>query len=446
MMVMRTKGEGSLYQRCETRLGCPPAVAGPDGKKVRARHRCKGAWVASIELDPGTADRKRKVVVRAKKADAAAELKKLKEAYSKNPRMTNARPTVERWCEIWWNDFGKVRLKPGNGQKSYQSKIRNYIVPCLGKVKLDRLTTEHIEQLRRFIVEEKGLSTTTAHGTHRVFSVILRDAMRRRLITENPCALTDAPPKRRFEMKEGRDYLASADARTLLAAHDPGDGTVPLELARWSLALLAGARQGEVLGITEEYLDFRNDAITFSWQLQRIGFEHGCGDQLPDKTWVCGRRKGGYCPKRHVDLPEAHEVKHVTGGLYLTRPKSEASWRQAPMVGPLAWTLKEYTKTHSPGLEGLILVRPDGRPLDPAQDSADWKKALERSGLGAVKGHSARHTCNTILTELGIPVDVRQKILGHGSRAVNELTYTHTSDARVADAMRQLGAAVDWRS
>lgn len=444
---MRPKGEGSLYQRCETRLGCPPAVVGPDGKKTRPKHRrCKGAWVASIELDPVNGERNRKVVVRAKRDDAKAELQRLRDSHVKNPRMTTARPTVERWCEIWWKDFGKNRLKPGGSQKSYQSVINNHIVPRLGKVKLDRLTTEHVEQLRRFIVEEKGLSTTTALGAHRVFSVILRDAMRRRLILENPCTLTDAPPKRRFEMKEGRDYLASADARTLLAAHDPGDGTVPLELARWSTALLSGARQGEVLGMTREYLDFDNEVITFSWQLQRISYEHGCGERLPDKTWPCGRRKGGYCPKRHVDLPEAHEIKHVTGGLYLMRPKTESSWRQAPMVGPLAAVLREYTRTHSPGMEDLILVRGDGRPIDPSQDSADWKKALEVARLTKVKGHSARHTCNTILTELKIPVDVRQKILGHGSRAVNELSYTHTSDVRVAEAMRQLGAAVDWRS
>jgi integrase len=443
---MREKKSGSLYQRCEKRLGCPALVAGPDGKKVRPKHRCKGAWVASVELPEINGVRQRKVVVRAKKADIVPELKRLREAYAKNPNMGTTTPTVARWCEIWWKDFGKNRLKPGGSQKSYQSCIKNHIVPCLGKVKLDRLTTEHVEQLRRFIVEEQGLSSTTALGTHRVFSVILRDAMRRRLITENPCTLTDAPRKRRYEMKEGRDYLASADARTLLAAHDPGDGTVPIALARWSTALLAGPRQGEVLGMTREYLDFNNETITFSWQLQRISYEHGCGEQLPDKTWPCKRRKGGYCPKRHVDLPEAHEIKHVTGGLYLMRPKSEASWRTVPMVGPLAAVLREYTRTHSPGLHELVLARQDGRPLDPSQDSADWKTALERAGLARVKGHSARHTCNTILTELQIPVDVRQQILGHGSRAVIELTYTHTSDARVADAMRQLGAAVDWRS
>lgn len=442
---MREKKTGSLYQRCEKRLGCPALVVGPDGTKVRPKHRCKGAWVAAIELPEVDGVRRRKPVVRAKKADAIAELRRLRESYAKNRNMSTTTPTVARWCEIWWKDFGSVRLKPGNGQKSYQSKIKNYIVPCLGKVKLDRLTTEHVEQLRRYIVEDKGLSTTTALGTHRVFSVILRDAMRRRLITENPCALTDAPQKRRFEMKEGRDYLASADARRLLAAHDPGDGTVPRDLARWTTALLAGARQGEVLGMTREYLDFDNEVITFSWQLQRIGYEHGCGDQAPDGSWPCGRRKGGYCPRRHVDLPEAHEIKHVTGGLYLMRPKSEMSWRQVPMVGPLAAVLREYTRTHSTGQHDLVLTREDGRPLDPAQDSAAWKAALQASGLTVVKGHSARHTCNTILTELEVPVDVRQKILGHGSRAVNELTYTHTSDTRVAEAMRQLGAAVDWR-
>jgi integrase len=115
------------------------------------------------------------------------------------------------------------------------------------------------------------------------------------------------------------------------------------------------------------------------------------------------------------------------------------------MVDLLHEILASYVASHPPGMHGLIFTRPDGRPIDPADDAAEWDASLRAAGLPDVDGHSARHSCNTILSELGIPVDVRQAILGHASKAVNEAVYTHTSDVRVADAMRQLSAALDYR-
>jgi integrase len=204
-------------------------------------------------------------------------------------------------------------------------------------------------------------------------------------------------------------------------------------------------RQGERLGLTIDMLDFEGRALTKAWQLRRIPFEHGCGEKADDR-WPCGRKRGGNCPQRKLDVPADQEVVNVDGGLYLTRPKSSASWATIPMLDLLHDILAAYVEKHPPGMHGLIFTRPDGRPIDPADDAAEWDASLRAAGLPDVDGHSARHSCNTILAELGIPVDVRQAILGHASKAVNEAVYTHTSDVRVVDALRQLSAALDYRS
>jgi integrase len=115
------------------------------------------------------------------------------------------------------------------------------------------------------------------------------------------------------------------------------------------------------------------------------------------------------------------------------------------MVGLLADILQHYLEGRELGEAGLIFTRPDGSPLEQTDDSDAWRAALQRAGLPRVGGHSARHTCNTVLTELGVPVDVRRQILGHASNAINEAIYTHTSDTRVAEAMRALSAAMDYR-
>lgn len=444
-MARRGKGTGGLYQRCNPQRECPPLEPGePDPlsgqpTEIRPKHACKGPWVAVVELPSQTGDRRRKVIVRAKKADALAELRKVRDQLERAGDLSTSSPTLSAWLDVWWKRYGMKNLKV-SARGSYETRIEQYIRPCLGKVRLDKLTPAHIHQLHDFVAE-KGLSLSTARGTHRVLSSVLADALTEDKVTRNLCLVVDAPEKAVHNV----DYLDSAEARRLLLTHDPGDGTIPAGLAHLAVALLTGQRPGERLGLTEEFIDVRRGTMTIAWQLKRIAFQHGCGQRLSDATWPCGRRKGGYCPQRHLDIPENQEVRHLTGGLYLVRPKTKAGWRTFPMVGILNDTMTQYLEAATPGMEGLIFARPDGRPIDPSKDARNWIAALDATGLRRVEPRSARHTCNTILTELGVPVDVRIQILGHASRAVNEQVYTHTSDVRVEEAMKMLSTAMDWR-
>jgi integrase len=413
----RAKSTGGLYQRASD-----------------------GMWCASIELpsaDPNK--RRRKVIVRAKKADALAELRKARQAFERTGDLPTASTTVAQWCDLWWTRYGMTRLKVST-RDTYRSKIEQYIKPSIGRVPLDRLNLEHIYRMHAYVTDTLGISAASALAAHRVLSVIVTDAEKEGRVSRNVVKLADKPRVG----KAKKVYLDNAQARDLLISVKDD----PDLAARWVVALLTGARQGERLGLTIDMLDFEGRALTKAWQLRRIPFEHGCGELTAD-GWPCGRKRGGNCPDRRLDVPADQEVVHVEGGLYLTRPKSSASWATIPMVDLLHDILKAYIDTHPPGAHGLIFTRPGpdgvGRPIDPAIDAAEWDASLRAAGLPDVDGHSARHTCNTVLAELGVPVDVRQAILGHASKAVNEAVYTHTSDVRVVDAMRQLSSALDYR-
>lgn len=409
----RAKSTGGLYQRASD-----------------------GMWCASVELPSGDpTKRRRKVIVRAKKADAVAELRKARQQLERSGDLPTAGLTVAQWCDLWWTRYGMKRLKVST-RDTYRSKIEHYIKPAIGKVPIDRLSLEHVYRMHAYVTDTLGISAASALAAHRVLSVIVSDAEKEGRVGRNVVKLADKPRVGR----KPKVYLDNAQARQLLisCADRPG------ELARWAVAILTGMRQGERLGLTVDMLDFGAESLTKAWQLRRIPFQHGCGEKA-DGVWPCGRKRGGNCPKRHLDVPEDQDVVNVDGGLYLTRPKSASSWHTIPMVALLRDILTSYLEEHPPGMNGLIFTRPDGRPIDPADDSADWDAALRRAGLPDVDGHSARHTCNTVLTELGVGVDVRRQILGHASNAINEAVYTHTSDVRVADAMRQLSAAFDFR-
>jgi integrase len=421
----RTRNTGGLYQRASD-----------------------GMWIAAISLPSTDGKRRRKVVARAKKADAAKELRKLKQELERIGDLRTSSPTLSVWLDVWWKRYAMKRLKV-SARDVYRSRIEQYIRPSIGSVRLERLAPEHVHRLHEYVTDTLGLSVTTARGAHLVLSSVLSDAYAEDKVTRNVATVVKAPAP--AVVKEAS--LTSAQARDLLLSLDPGDGTVPMALAEYAVAFFAGLRQGERLGLTRKAIDFNAGTITVSWQLRRLAYEHGCGEKV-DGKWPCGRKQGGYCPKRTLEVPANQEVKHVEGGMYLTRPKSKAGWRVIPMVGVLAETLRRYLDVTEPGMEGLIFTRPngvrnrgksDGRPIDASTDNKAWRASLEAAGLPKVLGHSARKTCNTILTELEVPVDVRIRILGHASRAINEQVYTHTSDVRVEEAMRKMDRALDWR-
>jgi integrase len=411
-----------------------------------------GMWVAAVELPTIGGKRRRKVVVRAKKEAALKELRKLNLHVAKHGDFGAPAPTLAAWCEEWTKRYGHKR-KP-TGWARDQSTIDRYIVPPLGKVKLDKLSVAHIHRMHAYVIDPKpdglGLSPTTANVAHRLLSTILEAAYAEEKVTRNVAKVAGAPAVAIVK----KDHLDTSQARHLLLSLDPGDGTVPLDLAMMSLSYFTGMRPAERIGLTREMVDLDAGTVTVAWQLQRIAFNHGCGERHEDGTWTCGRRKGGYCPKRKIVVPSTVEARRVEGGLWLTRPKTKAGWRTIPMVGILRDTLAAYLDEHDPGMEGLIFTRGQGgkgkgaltgRPIDPAAYTDRWHELLTAAKIPDVGPHSARHTCNTILTELGVPVDVRIQILGHAGERVNEQVYTHTSDSRVREGMLALDQAMRWR-
>lgn len=459
----RSRGTGSIFQRCEPRCGCPALIEGPPnprtGKptKVRPKHVCHGMWVAVVELPAIGDERRRRTIVRAKKEDAIRALRAAQVKLERRGDLGAPAPTLAAWIEEWWEGYAPERIKVtqwGN----YQASFRNYILPFLGKRKIDKIDVGMIERWHRWLVAPKpdgaGVSPRTALGAHQDLSTVLTYAMRREKIERN-VAVIAGPPR---VLKKEKSQLDNAEALTVLKAHDPGDGSVPMILAMFAAAFFLGPRPSELIGLTREAIDLDAAEVTISWQLQRIKPEHGCGAKT-DAGWPCGKKPGAYCPKRRVVIPEHTEAKHVEGTLYLVRPKTATSWRRLPIPPLLATILRVYLEDAEPGIEGLVFHRPQGgkgkgaatgRPISLEDWNKRWHQGLLAANISRPDGvpmptpHSARKTCNTILTELGYPVDVRIKILGHAGAEVNKI-YTHTSDARVLAALDGIGTALDWR-
>lgn len=378
-------------------------------------------WVAYVTLPDRDGKRRRKVKTHKTKAGASKLLAEMRRELDRSGDLPTASPTLEAWMRLWLDDIAAPRLKPRT-LETYRGYVDRWIVPVIGKRRLDKLAQGHVRELHDAMTRA-GLSSTSALQAHRILARALKDAEREGRVTKNVATLVDAPQK----AVSVRDALSADDARALLAsvASDPS------QAVHWAIALLAGLRQGERLGLTRDAVDLDAGIITVSWQLQRLKWTHGCAGK-------CGKARAGSCPERHVPIPAGQEAHQIHGGLWLTRPKSRAGWRQVPMAPLLLEVMRRHLASTEPGVGGLVLHRGDGKPIDPRDDAAAWDAALAAAGLPDVPLHSARHTTSTLLYELGVDEQTRVKILGHSSATVTR-GYTHITDVIAHDAMSKLG-------
>jgi len=188
------------------------------------------------------------------------------------------------------------------------------------------------------------------------------------------------------------------------------------------------------------------DALDLSWQLQRLSWQHGCdGD--------CGRKRGTDCPARTLKGPADWEHRHVTGGLWLARPKSDAGRRLLPLVEPLKSILMQrievaatepnphgFVWTSDPKKDRHGRVLPlDGSPLDPSPDSKAWDALLKRAGVTDVRLHDARHVTASLLNKAGVDQATRMAILGHSSPAMTQ-HYTDVDLGQLGSALTSMSA------
>ena len=375
---MRGKGEGSVFKDS------------------------RGLWTGVIELPPLNGERRRKTIRRKDKKELLKVLEAAKSELQRRGDLPTANQTVEQWFTYWLKQVAK-EVRP-NTLDGYQRTVRNHIIPAIGKVKLDKITATHMRRVHENILA-KGLSSTTALLAHRTMSVSFKMAVREGRIGRNPAELTAAPRKARpalhaLDLDEALLFLEQA-------AKDPHRG------AQWATALLSGARRGEVLGLE---VDRVTDVLDLSWQLIRLPITETDGKP---------------------DVPADYEYRHVTGGLYLTRPKSSKSWRIVPLVGPLKLILEKWIATMPPNKWGLLFTE-NGRPISPDQASKDWRTDLAAYGIDKdARLHDARHSTVDLLYEAGLPEDVISDIVGHSTRSTTRGYRSANNRKRLFAAMEQ---------
>ena len=412
----RDRGEGGLHFK--HRPECPK----PDDDGKRPKHKCAGLWVARVDLGIGGDGKRRSREVSSR--DYASALTKLRELRTAKDAGTVAPKKTQRledWLNLWLRETVAVEKDPKT-LAGYRSACTTWLIPNLGRHRLDTLEAQHVRDLYKQM-RRAGRAESSVLKVHNVLAKAMKDARAEvKGLTHNPLAAIQRPKAR------GRnEHLTTAEAKRLLATvqTDPNG-------ARRAASLYLGIRQGEVLGMQWDRIDLEGGTLDLSWQLQRLGYRHGCGG-------VCGKSRAGSCPQRELEVPPGFEHQRLDGGLCLTRPKADQQVRLLPLPPPLlGWLLgRQAFQAGQPNPHGLVFTREDGRPIDPRPDLQEWHDALDAAGLPQVMLHAARHTTATLLREARVPVDVIQSVLGHSS-ALTTQGYIHEDLTLARDALSRL--------
>lgn len=355
----RGRGEGSVTQRHDHPT-CPPAVDG-----TRPDHKCRGRWMATVDLGIIDGKRRRKTAYGATRKEAAMKLQRALAAKEAGTLVVGTM-TVEAWLTYWLDVICVERGLKVNSLRSHRSKVENYLIPHLGSIRLDRLQPEDIRAMYAAMRTRKPpLSDATLSQTHAILRRALTVAVRERKTPYNAAEMIDRPQQPRVK----RAGLSMDDARKVLTA--AGDNP------RWFLALYLGMRQGEVLALRWSDVDIEGRVLHVERSL--------------------------------AVLPG--------GGFTFERPKTAMSKAALPLptvVASRLAVLRARVVADGATPDDLIFGH-DGKPTHPRRDYQQWRDLLNSAEVQPVPLHAARNTTASLLKHLGVSMDDARQILRHAS-------------------------------
>lgn len=366
------------------------------------RKRSDGRWEGryTAGYDPQTGKRIIKNVLGKTQAEVKAKLTKALEDCKELDVVRTDEYTVAEWLRLWYDLYAEPNVRPTTAA-SYRRSIELHVIPRIGDIKLNRLTSREIQKLYKDLLEngrlrevqkEKnpGLSNSTVRGIHMMLHNALDRAVKERLILRNPTEDCIIPKLEKKEMKilhpeDIKAYLTAAERR----------GVLPM----FYLELVSGVRKGELVALLWDDLDMERRTISVSKQaLSRPG-----GEIVVNRPKTENSIRAVSIPQEAVDLLVEEHKKHPDNPYMFPSPKTGGMYYPDSVVN-----------LH--------------------------KKLLQDAGLEHIRFHDLRHTFATMALQNGVDVKTVSSMLGHYDAGFTLRTYTHATRQMQEQAAEKMGS------
>ncbi|MEI2356039.1 tyrosine-type recombinase/integrase [Mesobacillus zeae] len=262
----------------------------------------------------------------------------------------------------------------------YERLCRLHIIPAIGSMKLQKITSAIVQNLIDHLAIERGFARKSCLLVTTIINDLFKKAIKEGLVTRNPVEGIDLPKKTDPEIV----IWDEENVATFLGVRN--DRQRSKYYVAVLMALLTGMRKGEILGLTWDKVDFGNGIITISQILESDG------SKLSQKT------KGKKVRKVTMpDLLKQALIEHI-----------------------------EFQKKDSPtNPDNLVFCTRRGKRVIPNTLNDVLNSMCEKYDLPRMKFHDLRHTHATMLIKENINIKVIQERLGHSKASVTLDIYSH---------------------
>lgn len=223
------------------------------------RKRSDGRWEAryTTGIDPKTGKQTQKSVYGKTQKEVRQKLTEVTAEIDSGTYLEQTKDTVGEWLDTWLKTYALYSVKSYT-YDAYERSCNIHIKPALGRIRLSALTAPQIQQFYNSLITEKELSPKTVKNIHGVLHRALGQAVKLGMLRSNPTNVCDLPKAHRKEIKP----MEQAEITKFLQAIQGSKyGLV------YQITLFAGLREGEVLGLTWDCIDFQHNAIYINKQL-----------------------------------------------------------------------------------------------------------------------------------------------------------------------------------
>lgn len=392
----REQGSGSIYKR-----------------------KSDGRWVSVVDLGWIDGKRTRKSYVSRTEQEATAKLNKALGEHGRGLLMPANTATVEQFLTSWLETNARHNIRQRT-YDSYLETINKYIVPAIGRHRLDKLKPQHVQVMINDMIAKK-FSARSIHRHRAVLRSALNDARMWGMVQTNVATMVRLPSVRQFS----GNVLSPEEAKQLINGLE-GD---PLE-AMIMLTLSLGLRQGEVLGLRWKDVSLENRELFIRQQ-------YNARLHIPRLT-----------PEKRMELSELSAQDRASFHLERFRPrfgepKTDRSRRPLPLPSMTIEALKRHKVRQNQDRLlagerwvdlGLVFPSTVGTPLEPSRVLIMFREAFDKAGVPRRQFHDLRRSCASLLAAWSVPPSLVRDILGHSdiSTTMNVYTRTYSNDMRDA--------------
>lgn len=234
-----------------------------------------------------------------------------------------------------------------------------------------------------------GLSARSLKLHKNIINQTLNMAVQNKLLPSNPCQFVVLPQVQRYEST----FYNAKQLKALFKALE-NDPMLPLV----KITAMYGLRRSELLGLQWDSIDFEGRTMTIRHTVSKV-----------TKAIAKDKTKNASSRRTFPLTPEVLEIFQ------------SAKWQEEQhriMFG------REYQENN------YVFKWPDGHPYSPDYISERFSNLLKKHNLPHIRFHELRHSCASLLLDMGWNLKDVQEWLGHNDIKMTANIYSHLDVAR----------------